>query len=136
MILVIRCAYDILLPLLFYYDRANLERGRLWLTTQVTSKLWCRRFPIVVFGVFEASKCFPTIDFLDERCPICLLSFTSSARGQIKDAMKLSRREVMRFYYSSLSEAWRMNAPDAGILQLCWMGSGHFPFLLLLFSLT
>lgn len=56
-------------------------------------------FQIVVSGISEASKCFPTIELLDEICQICLMYFTSSSCGQIKDAIRFSRRRDMIWLY-------------------------------------
>lgn len=91
-------------------------------------------FQTVVSGISEASKCFPTIELLDAICQICLMNFTSSSRATSKMPLDLVEEETL---YGSTTEVCHglgeMSAPNTGILDLCGMGSGLFPFLQLLF---
>lgn len=86
-------------------------------------------FQIVVSGICETPNCFPTIELLDEICQICLMYFTSPSRAKSKTPLDLVEEENLD---GSITEACH-GAPDTGILDLCWVGSGLFPFLLLLF---
>lgn len=52
-------------------------------------------FQIVVSGISEASKCFPTIELLDEICQICLMYFTSSSRATSKMPLDLVEEETL-----------------------------------------